>query len=64
MDVTRPMHAEIEQMAEEAGVSKSKLLLTSIALLKVYYQAMRAGEHVGVGRNGACSLRREFVSPW
>jgi len=64
MDVTRPMHAEIEQMAKEAGVPKSEIFRTGIALLKVYYQAIRAGEHVGVGRDGTCSLRREFILPW
>ncbi len=63
IDLTDELNEEIDEIAKKAGITKSEVFRRALALLKVTDEATRSGEHVGVGREGAKSLKREFVMP-
>ena len=60
IDLTEELNAAIEEMARDAGMTKSEVFRRALGLFKVTDQARRAGEHVGV-TDTPQALKREFV---
>jgi metal-responsive CopG/Arc/MetJ family transcriptional regulator len=62
IDLTKELNEELDTMADDAGITKSELFRRALGLYKVTDQARRAGESVGVGKQGEKSLSRVFVA--
>lgn len=53
LNISAKLHTELEQMADEQGVSRTELIRRALGLMKVAHQARKNGKFVGIADKAA-----------
>jgi metal-responsive CopG/Arc/MetJ family transcriptional regulator len=48
LQVSQQLNAELDEMAESTGSSRTEVIRQALALMKIAHQARREGRHIGL----------------